>query len=173
MCTLKSFLFNWIDAGLCSKGNCEPPNMECIQFLNEMIASMKRNTGHAAQGHRFEQDMKLICTYMRIISGKLAYESLSANTSPAVPSSRSINRYIYRSRTNVIKGVVRGKELKDHMLALNAEPFVNLSEDATRINGRVKYVAKQDRISGFCLPIDGDGMPITRDVGPCVDSRVK
>lgn len=56
---------------------------------------------------------------------------------------------------------MRTEELLNYLSKLNLPKIVSLSEDATRIFGRVQYNAKTNEIVGFVLSIDNNGMPIT------------
>lgn len=129
-------------------------------LLKELIACFNQNYGRAAQGFRFNETIKLYCSYMRLLSGKLAYETFKANANLSVPSLRSIDRQIQKMKPSSVEGVVRSNELLQYLQNQNLLLVVNLSEDATRINGRVQYDIASNQIVGFAPPINEHGMPI-------------
>lgn len=62
----------------------------------------------------------------------------------------------------MIEGCLRTNELLLYLTERGLELAVALSEDATRISGRIEYDHRTNQISGFVLPINKDtGMPIT------------
>lgn len=134
--------------------------MENNAFFNEMLASFNRNFNRAPQGFRYNENMKLFCAYIRLLSGKLGFETFKANTMYSVPSLRSTDRYIKKVKSNAIEGKVRADELYHYLSNQNLPLVVTLSEDATRINGRVQYDVTSNQIVGFSLPLNENGMPI-------------
>lgn len=80
----------------------------------------------------------------------------------ALPSIIStIDRYISKTDGFVAEGILRSNELLNYLESRNLPLVVSLSEDATRISGRVQYDSKSNEIIGFVLPLDNKtGMPI-------------
>lgn len=95
-----------------------------------------------------------------MISGKLAYETLRANNMAAIPSLSVIDGYILRKKSYYIEGEIRANELLQYLVDLKLPKIVALSEDATRITGRVQYNSRSNDIIGFPLPIDKSGLPM-------------
>lgn len=137
-------------------------NTRKAQFLKDMITCFRTNWNRLQQGFRYTDNIRLFCSYVRILSGKLAFETFKANTFVAVPSLRSIDRYIYKERSKIVEGELRSEQLREYLSSQGAIPMVHLSEDATAINGRVKLVRVEEsyEVSGFALPLDNNGMPI-------------
>lgn len=83
------------------------------------------------------------------------------NLEHALPSLPTSNRYVQKSNCRVIEGILRSEELIEFLKQRNLEPVVALSEDATRIVGRIQYDVKINQIVGFALPIsESNGCPI-------------
>lgn len=130
-------------------------------FLTEMINCYNTNITRPKQGHRFSYEMKMYAAYQRMLGGRLWYETFKSNATHAVPSIRSIDRYIAQAKSNVMEGILRADELLKYLKDLNLPKFVSLSEDATRINDRIQYDSATNQLVGFVLPLNPEnGMPI-------------
>lgn len=60
----------------------------------------------------------------------------------------------------LVEGTCLGSELRDFILKRGLTPYVWLSEDATRITGRIQYDPKTNQLVGSVLPFNKQGMPI-------------
>ena len=58
-----------------------------------------------------------------------------------------------------LSGVVNAKSLKDFLVSNNLPLKAFLSEDATAVVGRRKYVLKLNSVIGFNLPLGASGLP--------------
>lgn len=130
--------------------------------LNNMIESLNRNIIRASSGFRYNEELKLFMAHLRMVGGPYAYENFRANNVGAVPSVSAINQYIADRRSYFEGGVVRIEELNNYLSNLHLPKIFSLSEDATRITGRVQYDQKNNQIVGFVLPVDSNSMPISR-----------
>lgn len=96
-----------------------------------------------------------------MLAGPLAYETIQNNLNLALPSLSATNRYISEMHGILVDGVLRCEALAQYLKKRNLPLIVSLSEDATRINGRVQYDSSLNEIVGFVLPTDDEtGMPI-------------
>lgn len=130
-------------------------------FLNKLISAADRNSVREKHGYRYDDDVKQFATYFRMLAGPFAYDTLQRNLECALPAISSTNRYIRKMKCNIAEGVLRSEELRIYLEERNLPLQVSLSEDATRIDGRVQYHFKSNQIVGFVLPIDlQTGMPI-------------
>lgn len=130
-------------------------------FLNKLISAANRNAKREKGGYRYDEDIKFYASYLRMITGPLAYETLQRNLEHSLPSLTSTNRYIRSSGCDVSEGILRCEELSLYLKNRNLDPFVCISEDATRIVGKVQYDSKSNQLVGFVLPLNSrTGMPI-------------
>jgi hypothetical protein len=61
-----------------------------------------------------------------------------------------------------IEGELRVKEFQEYLSIRNLSQYVWLSEDATRITGKLEYNPTTNEVTGFVLPINKTtGMPVT------------
>jgi hypothetical protein len=129
-------------------------------FLNEVICCYNRNAIRPKAAYRYSEPLRLFTAYIRMIGGKLSYQTLQANNVGGIPSLSSTYKYINKTRCHFTEGLIRTKELKKYLLEQNLPMVVSLSEDATGISGRIQYNARTNQIIGFTLPLDGNGIPV-------------
>lgn len=139
----------------------EPAASKTHFFLRKLLATADQNALREKHGYRYDDLIKQFATYIRMISGPLAYETFQKNLECALPTLQSINRYIRSTNCKIIEGVLRCDELRLYLEERNLPLVVSLSEDATRIEGRVQYDSKTNQLIGFVLPINQQtGMPV-------------
>lgn len=129
-------------------------------FVDELWACYEQNKNRFKTGQRYTSDMKLYATYIRLLSGKLAYETSKANAQHAVPSLRAVDGYVAQHASNAVEGVLRSVELLQYLNHLQLPKIVALSEDATRVTNRIQYDSQTNQLVGFVLPLGENGMPI-------------
>lgn len=110
-------------------------------------------------GYRFDRDIKDWAAFVRMLAGPLGYAAIQENMPLAIPSLVSINYFIQNTKV-ITEGVMRPFELELYLRHRNLPLTVTISEDATRIQGRVQYDSRSNQIVGFVLPIDPtNGLP--------------
>lgn len=130
-------------------------------FLNRLLANAIRNGCRKKGGHRYDDVDKLFASYLRMIIGPMAYETLYRNLEGALPSLSSANRYIRASNCHVTEGILRCEELSIYLKERKQSPIVCLAEDGTRMVGKVQYDSISNQLVGFVLPTNTEtGMPI-------------
>ncbi|XP_077255609.1 uncharacterized protein LOC143893763 [Temnothorax americanus] len=117
------------------------------------------NTSKKKGGQRYDDTLKLFATYLFVIGGRMLYETLSANL--PLPSLSTVSRTLDNSGCLIIEGDMRVTELEKFLHMRKLPFYVWLSEDATRITGRIQYDSKSNQLVGFPLPLNNDGMPVT------------
>lgn len=130
-------------------------------LLKKLILTADRNSNRNKHGYRYDRHEMLFASYIRMITGPLAYNTIQKNLEAALPSLSSTNRYIRKFNCHIIEGVLRCDELKVYLEERNLPLVVSLSEDGTRIVDRVQYCAVTNQLIGFVSPIHNEtGMPI-------------
>lgn len=130
-------------------------------LLSKLLAAAEKNSLRPKPGYRYEYDIQLLATALRILAGPYCYETLQKNLEMALPSLTTINRYIRDSSGDVVDGKLRSEELFHFLNERNLPLIVSVSEDSTRIDGRIQYDFRSNQVVGFPLPIDqATGMPI-------------
>ena len=110
-----------------------------------------------------EDMMKLLKNFacsLLLYAGPMGYNFIHKNMSVAIPSLRTIQRVLHTDYCMLSEGEFRFDELVNHLKRHNAPPLIAISEDTTRIISRVEYCNKTNRLVGFALPSDKDGLPI-------------
>lgn len=131
------------------------------QVLLKLMKIADQNEARTKPGYRYDSDIKSFATYIRILGGPLLYETIQSNLKLALPSLDTTNRFIRKMEGAMIDGCLRSVELLKYLTDRNLPLVVSISEDATRIDGRIQYDSKTNQVSGFVLPLDNQtGMPI-------------
>lgn len=110
-------------------------------LLQTLINSAERNVNVSNQisnpSFRYSEALKLFSTYIFMLGGRLLYETLYKNL--LLPSPTSISRYIQKTGQKIVEGELRCDLLKSYLREKNLPSIVWISEDATRITGKVQY----------------------------------
>lgn len=130
-------------------------------LLSKLVAATNTNVGRKKNGFRYEADIKDFSSYIRMLTGPLAYHTLQRNLEGGIPSLQSTNRYIRETHFRMTECVLRCNELVSYLNDRGLPLAVSLSEDATRIIGRIQYDRKSNQLLGFVPPLNNvNGMPI-------------
>lgn len=130
-------------------------------FLAQLKSIADRNVKREKEGYRFEIDVKSFATYIRILGGPLLYKTIQSNLELSLPSLDTTNRFIRQMDGSMVEGCLRTDELLKYLTDRHLPLVVAISEDATRIDGRIQFDARTNQISGFALPLNKtNGMPI-------------
>lgn len=76
----------------------------------------------------------------------------------ALPSISTLFRYLDNTQNKVAEGNFRFEELRVFLIKRNLPPKIWVSEDATRITGKIEYDHKFNNVIGFVLPLN-NGCP--------------
>lgn len=123
-------------------------------LLNRLVSTAERNQSRKKNGRRYDSDIKAIATYVRLLTGPFAYETIQRNMDCSLPSLSSTNQYIRSSNCQIVEGVLRSLELQKYLNDRKFPPVVCLSVDETRIEDEIQYDAKTNQITGFTLPLN-------------------
>lgn len=131
-------------------------------FLNKLQSVANINLSKKGkEGFRFDDEIQMYAAYLRMLCGPLAYNTIQRNLEGALPSLVTTNRYIKRSDCAVLEGVLRSKDLLNYLTELKLPLAVCISEDCTRVEGRIQYDSKTNQIIGFTPPINKiTGLPV-------------
>lgn len=135
---------------------------QTLCLLNKLQEIAQGNLNRPSEGFRYANQTKMIAAYIRMICGRLAYNTIQKNLQGVLPSIVSTNRYIKSPDSCIVEGEIRGKQLLKYLKDRGLPLVIVLSDDATRVVGRIQYDSPSNQIIGFVLPIDKQtGMPIT------------
>lgn len=118
--------------------------------------SFKKSQYH----NRFDEKLKKFSIYLFIIGGRLLYETLYCNMKNVLPSIITIFWYMDQTQDKNKEGTFRFKELRLFLIHRNLPLQVWISEDGTRITGKIEYEEHSKKLVGFVLPLK-NGWPQT------------
>ncbi|KAK3907516.1 Maturase K [Frankliniella fusca] len=157
-----------IDA-MTSKGQKEEPEYlsGLLRDLNDLA---KVNAGRKEKGWRYTgyDEVKELCVLLYLLGGLQTFELLTANL--PIPSV-SLVKSVLISHNVAKEGEFRIQELKEFLIKRNLPLEVFISEDATKITGRIMYHPGTNQLVGFVLPRDENGLPIVGSF-PATSARV-
>ena len=136
-----------------------PIKSKFSNLLQILISNAEQNCGKYPTKRKHSDTIKKFATAFFLYAGPLAYEFLQQNVPQALPCVRTIQSTIHSEYKRVDEGCFRFDELKGHIGRYKAPAFISISEDATRIIGRVEYDSATNRCVGFVLPLDENGLP--------------
>lgn len=142
--------------------SCESFNVkDNDSVLKLMFDSAVKNNSKEKHGYRHNDTIKMFAAYLRILGGKLLYETMHANLSTSIPSPSIISSYIADKGAKITEGVLRSDDLLLYLTKRKLPLVVAISEDATRMVGKICHDPSSNKLLGFSLPLNDDGMPIT------------
>lgn len=138
------------------------PQTQTHVVLNSLLQTANQNALRKREGYRYSDSIKKFAVFFRIVAGPIAYETVQRNIECALPSLNTTNRYIHKARHQICEGALRSESLLKYLQERNLPLIVSLSEDATRIEGRVQFDPNSNQLVGFVPPInENTGMPKT------------
>jgi len=84
---------------------------------------------------------------------------MHSNIPQALPSLRTVQRFVVKDSQPIHEGVFRFDELLNHLNAFKCPKIVSIGEDATRVINKVQYDVESDKLVGFVLPCNEYGLP--------------
>lgn len=132
------------------------------KFLHALYDTAKINAGKKKGGKRYSQHsdtLKKFAAYLFVLGGRKMYETLHSNLNGALPSITSVQRIMSASTSSVTEGEFRFSELKTFLVKRQYPLKVWVSEDATRITGKVQYDRVTNLLVGLVLPLNSDEVP--------------
>lgn len=121
-------------------------------FFADLYETYKKNHARSKTGRRYSADLKRFSTYIFVIGGRLLYETLSKNM--PMPSISTVLRVLKCEFPPISEGSLRTAELKQFLQSRGLPLEVWLSEDGTRITGKVQYDPATNEMVGIVLPLD-------------------
>lgn len=141
-------------------------------LLSLLLRTADINVERKSEGYRFNETVKELSCYYRMIAGPMAYESLQTNLCLSLPSLSSVNRYIRKIDANITEGDLRVSALKKYLEDRKLPLVVSLSEDGTRLTGTVQYDVRTNQLMGFSLPLNENGMPIVNSFNASTSNEI-
>ena len=160
---ISMFKFSTIYCGLNQSSEISNSSnaMKFCSFFRKIVENANNNADKSIpQARRHDAVIKKFATSLLLYGGPMAYNLIQKNMESALPSLRTIQRIIHSQYHHLSEGQFQFDELVRHLTKYNAPFVVAISEDATRIIARVEYNKETDRMVGFVLPCNEDGLPL-------------
>ena len=129
-------------------------------IFQRLIANAEKNLKRHPQQVRHDILLKKFATSLYIYCGSRAYNFISSNIPRALPSLRTIQRFVAADYHPIGEGCFRFDELLNHLNAFKCQKVVALGEDATRVIKKIQYDPNTNKLVGFVLPCDESGLPL-------------
>lgn len=129
-------------------------------LLNSLVSTSEQNFGRKKQRFRHNDSMKMFAAYIKMIGGRLLYETLHANLPFSLLSPSRVSEYLSEKGPTINEGTLRSNELKEYLTKRNLPMKVWVSENGTRMTLKAIYDPKSNQLVGFNSPLNKDGMPI-------------
>jgi len=129
-------------------------------LIHCLMSNATKNCAVLPHQRRHEEILKKFATSLFIYCGSLSYNFLHQNLPNAIPSLRTVQRIVSKEYNPLHEGEFRFDELLMHLNLYKCSKVVAIGEDATRIIARVEYDSESDRLVGFVLPCNDEGLPI-------------
>ena len=124
------------------------------------MSNAERNVSKHPQGRRHSLVVKKFATSLFLYAGSIAYNLIHQNMPTALPSLRTIPSSIHSQYHRISEGEFQFDELATFLSKCDALNVTAISEDATRLLNRVEWDSETNRLVGFVLPCDNNGLPI-------------
>ncbi|XP_031354871.1 uncharacterized protein LOC116179261 [Photinus pyralis] len=143
------------DYATCEKSTNETGTNSLLKTLMEVAI---KNSMQSSNRNRYTDVIKQFAIYLYYIGGRLLYETLEANLKNALPAISTLNRYVDQNKNKIQEGEFDYDGLKLFLENRKLPKYVWISEDATRITGKIEYDSTTNKVIGFVMPLK-DGFP--------------
>lgn len=150
------------DSDISSNGNMETSietkKEKLSLFLQKLLDNAIGNSDHMGNNNSYDEFTKNVSLYLFYTAGRIAYETLQANLKNCLPSISTLNRFVDNKQKRLEEGSFDFEGLRDFLEMKNLPKVIWISEDGTRVNGRIEYDSICNKIVGFVLPL-AKGLP--------------
>ena len=135
-------------------------SVEFKSFSRQVVANAEKNALKHPHGKRHSEVVKKFSTSFFLYAGSMAYNLVHQNMPDALPCLRTVQENIHAEYYSLSEGQFRFDELASYLKKFDAPLVVAVSEDATQVISRVEYDNETNRLVGFLLPCDSNGLPV-------------
>ena len=129
-------------------------------LLQKLMHNALLNSEKLPKQYRHDEVLKKFAVSLFLYAGPVAYSFIQQNMPQALPSLRSVQRSVHNEYLIIHEGQFRFDELLVHLNRYNSPKVITIGEDATRLIARVDYDSETNRLVGFVLPLNRDGLPL-------------
>ena len=134
---------------------------EFSPILKRLVLNAEKNLDRLPKQRRHDVLMKKFATSLFIFAGPLSYEFLHQNMPEALPSLRTVHRIVSDEYKTMEEGIFYFDELVHHLNSYESPLVMSIGEDATRLVRRIDYDPETNRLVGFVLLCNEQGLPVS------------
>ena len=131
-------------------------------LFKQLLVNAYQNVNKIPTSRRHDTIIKKFATSLLIYAGPMAYDLVHRNMPTALPSLRTVQREVHNEYQTISEGYFQFDGLENYLTqhGMSSHKVVSISEDATRIIARIDYDSESDRLVGFVLPCNDQGLPL-------------
>jgi len=130
-------------------------------LFKKLVLNAQHNISKIPKTQRHNAAIKKFATSLLLYAGPMAYDLVHRNMPKALPCLRTVQREVCNGYQTIAEGSFQFDGLAEYLAKHGiSSKVVSISEDATRIISRVDYDAESNRLVGFVLPCDDQGLPM-------------
>lgn len=138
-------------------------------LLKHLFKSSTANSDRKCNANTYDDTIKKFPLYLSFVGGRHLYQTLCNNMPNSIPSISSLFRYFGKTQ-KISEGCFRFVELRKFLDDRDLPLYVWLSEDVTRITGRIEYDNEDNKLVGFVLPLKNGCLKMDTFVATSVKS---
>jgi len=128
-------------------------------LLHRIIVQAKLMAKKKSGGYRYEDKVLLdFALNSYLLGGRKFYEVMCSNFPGVFPYVRTVQRTLKKFDNSAPEGQLNIGALKKYLVENNLPLVGTVSEDCTAIVGRREYDSRSNRVLGFSLPLQQDGL---------------
>jgi hypothetical protein len=128
-------------------------------LFRQLMLNAEKNIEKLPKQRPHQELLKKFSISLFIYCGPIAYDFIQSNMPEALPSLRTVQRDVSNDYRPIHEGEFRFKELLEHLNAFKSPKVVAIGEDATRVISRIEYDSETNKLVGFVLPCNDQGLP--------------
>ncbi|CAM4822591.1 unnamed protein product [Rotaria magnacalcarata] len=149
---LKS-LFDWYEHNDTTNNN-EPT------FLTTFIGCIVKNLNKPSNNYRYSKSVEQFALSLYILGGKMTYQFVRMNLSPALPSVQTLNKLISSSDLRVNEAQFLFDKLYEYFNGIDVK-YAFAAEDCTGVIRKINYDQQTNSFVGFATPLV-NGIPVSK-----------
>ena len=130
------------------------------RFLNSFIDNIVLNMSRSPNNYRFSKQVKQFALSLYILSGKMTYQFVRVNLSPALPSLQTLNKLISTGDTKINEGEFQFDSLQEYFNRIDGKYGFG-SEDCSGVVRKITYDQQTNSFIGFATPL-ANGVPVAK-----------
>ncbi|CAF4628340.1 unnamed protein product [Rotaria socialis] len=129
-------------------------------FLTAFIDCIVNNLNKSSNNYRYSKSIEQFALSLYILGGKMTYQFVRMNLSPALPSVQTLNKLISSSDLRINEAQFRFDKLHEYFNGIDVK-YAFASEDCTGVIRKINYDQETNSFVGFATPLV-NGIPVSK-----------